>query len=56
MTVHSDAHTYEQFLKMSAFRFNFCAFVCFSLDYFVDVFFAFVVLDFDSSVLCQEVG
>jgi len=33
-----------------------CVFFWFSLDYFVIVFFAFVVLALVSSVLCQEIG
>jgi len=33
-----------------------CVFFCFSLDYFVLVLFAFVVLDLVSSVLRQEIG
>jgi len=31
-------------------------FLRFSLDYFVPLLFAFVVLDLVSSVLCQEIG
>jgi len=36
--------------------FRFCVFFWFSLDYFVLVLFAFIVLGFVSSVLCQEIG
>ena len=52
--VHNDTYTHEQFLKMSAglclvfvhlFRFSICVFFWFSLDCFVLVLFAFVVLD-----------
>jgi len=38
------------------FRLAFCAFFCLSLDYFVLVLFAFVVLSLLSSVLCEEIG
>jgi len=31
-------------------------FFCFSLDYFVLILFAFVVLDVVSSLLCQKIG
>ena len=66
--LHNDMHIYEQFLKLSVgfgFKFSFvhlfrfsilCVFLV-SLDYFVLVLFAFVVLDVVfSSVICQEVG
>ena len=54
--------TYGQFLKISVglgfvrlFRFSIlCVFFWFSLDYFVLVLFAFVVLGLVSSVLHQE--
>jgi len=60
-------HTCEQLLKTSVqlrFKLSFCACLClafcvffgFSLDYFVLVSFAFIVLDLVSSVLCQEIG
>jgi len=60
-------HTYEQFLHVSVglglglvlvyvFRFCIlCVFFWFSLDYFVLVLFAFVMLGLVPSVLCQEV-
>jgi len=39
------------------FRFSIsCVFFWFSLDYFVLVLFAFVMLGLVSSVLCQEIG
>jgi len=61
--MHTHTHTHEQFLKLSVgfrFRFRFCVclvlafcmFFCFSLDYFVLVLSAFVVLGLVSSVLC----
>jgi len=34
----------------------FCVFFWFTLDYFVPVLFAFVLLGLDSSALCQEIG
>ena len=54
--------THEQFLKMSVglglvsvcLGLTFCAFLCFSLDYFVLVLFAFVVLGL-VSLLCQQI-
>ena len=65
--VHNDTRIRnEEFLKMSfdlglvfvrLFRFiAFCVFFWFSLDCFVLVLFAFVVLGLVSSVLCQEIG
>jgi len=65
--VHNDTHIYEQFLQLTVgfrFRFSFCVFrftilcvfFCFSLDYFVLLLFAFVVLGLVSSVLLQEIG
>jgi len=51
--VHNDTHTREQFLKMTVglglvfvclFRFSIACVICFSLDYFVLVLLAFVVL------------
>jgi len=59
------AHTYEQFLKASVvglifvylFRFcTLCVFLWFSLDYFVFVLFAVVVLGLVSSVPRHEIG
>jgi len=62
--MHNDTHTHEQFLKMSVglglgvfvrlLRFSTfnCVFFCFSLDNFVLVLFAYVMLDLVSSVLC----
>jgi len=59
------AHTCEQFLKASVvglvfvhlFRFcTLCVFFWFSLDYFVLVLFAIVVLGLVSSVPRQEIG
>ena len=42
---------------MHLFRFSIsCVFFWFSLDYFVLVLFAFVMLGLVSSVLCQEIG
>jgi len=38
------------------FRFSILYFVCFRLDYFVLVFFAFLVFDLVFSVLRQEIG
>ena len=59
-------HTREQFLKMSVglglglvfvcLGLPYCVFFCFSLDYFVPLLFALVVLDLVSSVLHQEIG
>jgi len=65
--VHIDmhTHTYEHLLKMTVglglvfvclFRFSILFGFLFSLDNFVPVLFAFVVLDLVSSVLCQEIG
>jgi len=65
--VHTNAHTHEQFLKMSVdlglglvfvrlFRFSILCVFWFSLDYFVLVSFAFVALGLDSSVLPQDIG
>ena len=63
-----DSCTFDQFLNLSVgfrLRFSFvhlfrfcilCVFFWFSLDYFVLVLFAFVVLDLVSSALCQEIG
>jgi len=63
--VHNDTHRCEQFLKVSVglgcvfvclLRFSIlCVFFSFSLDYFVLVLFAFIVLGLVSSVLCQEI-
>jgi len=56
------AHTYEQILQERWFRFSFMHlfsilyFFRFSLDYFVLVMCAFVVLGLVSSALCQEIG
>ena len=59
-------HTHEQFLKLDVglglvfvrlFRSSiFCFFFWFSLDYFVLVLVAFVLLDLFSSVLHQEIA
>jgi len=57
--VHIDMHTYEQFLKLTIglgfglvfahlFRFSISCLFWFSIDYFVLVLFAFVVLGFVS--------
>ena len=55
----------KQFLKMSVglglvfvrlSRFSILCFFRFSLDYFLLMLFAFVVLGLVSSVLCQEIG
>jgi len=65
--VHSDMHTHEQFLKMSVglglglvfvrlFTFSILCFFWFSLDYFVLVLAAFVVLGSVSPVLCHKIG
>ena len=54
--MHSDTHTHEQFLQMSVglglgvvfvhlFRFSILCVLGFSLDYFLLMLFAFVVLD-----------
>ena len=57
--------TPEQFLKFNVrlglvfvhlFRFSILCIFCFSLDYFVLVLFAFVVLGLVSSVLIREIG
>jgi len=61
------AHACEQLFKLGVgftFRFSFCVclglafcmFFCFSLDYFVLVLFAFVVLGLVASVLSQGIG
>ena len=57
--VHNDTQTYEQFLKFTIglhlgfrrFMFAFCVFC-----HYVPVLLAFIVLDFISLVLCQEIG
>jgi len=65
--VHTDMQTHQQFLHltdglglslifMHLFRFSILCVFWFSLDYFVLVLFAFVVLDLVSSVLRQEIG
>jgi len=58
MTVVHDTHAREQFLKLNVgfrFRFSFCVFFCFSLDYF-SCLLAFVVLGLVCSILRQEIG
>ena len=63
--MHDDTHTYEQFLKPSVgldlglvlcILFSILCVFWFSLDYFVIVLLAFVVLGLFSSVLRQEIG
>jgi len=60
--VHNDTLTHEQFLGLGLvcvrlFRFSILrVFFWFSLDYFVLVLFAFVVLGLVSAVLYQEIG
>ena len=55
--VHNYIHVYKQFFKMNlGLGLAFCVYFWFSLDYFVLVLFAFVVLDLVSSVLWQEIG
>ena len=65
--MHSDTHTLEQFLKMSVdlglglvfvrlFRFSILCVFLFSLNNFVLVLFAFIVMDLVSSILLQEIG
>jgi len=61
IVVHNDSNTHEMSVGFSLglvfvrlFRFSIlCVFFWFSLDYFVFVLFAFVVLDLVSSVLRQ---
>jgi len=63
--VHNDMHAHTWAVLTSECRFwfssrdlglAFCSFFRFNLDYFVTVLFAFVVMGFVSSVLCQQTG
>jgi len=65
--VHNDTYTYEQFLKLNVclglglvfvclFSFSILCVLCFSLDCFLLVLFAVIVLGLISSVLCHEIG
>jgi len=58
--LHSDMHTRQRFLKMNVgldLGLVFCVrFFCYSLDHFVLVLFAFVVLGLFYSVQNQEIG